>query len=318
MITLKEIADKLNNKKKIAIFAHIRPDGDALGSAFALKLALNKAGKVAEVLCDGKTPEKFLLLNERYGELKTESDGDYDCYFAVDVSDLARLGKFSREFEKAKETFCVDHHVSNTGFAKYTFVRETASDSENVYELIKLLGVKADKEIASFLLTGIVTDTGAFSHKNVRPETLETAGELMSFGVDLNGIIYNTFKLQSKQRAKLFALTMDKIRYFHNDGLGIIVVTKENLEKTGALPEDTEGFIDFVMSIDSVKVGICLLEMKDKTYKVSFRSKGADVNAMANVYGGGGHVLASGCMINGYLEDVIDKLVYTVKQYTEF
>lgn len=72
------------------------------------------------------------------------------------------------------------------------------------------------------------------------------------------------------------------------------------------------------MSIDSVRVGICLLEMKDKTYKVSFRSKGADVNAMANVYGGGGHVLASGCMINGYLEDVIDKLVYTVKQYTEF
>ena len=318
MVTLKEIAEKLKNKKRIAIFAHIRPDGDALGSAFALKLALKKAGRVAEVLCDGETPKKFLLLNERYGELKTEIDGGYDCFFAVDVSDLARLGKFSREFEKAKETFCVDHHVSNTGFAKYTFVRETASNSENVYELIKLLGVETDKEIASFLLTGIVTDTGAFSHKNVLPETLKTAGEVMSFGVDLNGIIYNTFKLQSKQRAKLFALTTDKIRYFYNDRLGIIVVTKENLEKSGALPEDTEGFIDFVMSVDAVQVGICLLEMKDKTYKVSFRSKGADVNAMANVYGGGGHVLASGCMINGYLEDVIDKLVYTVKQYTEF
>ncbi len=318
MVTLTEIANKLKDKTKIAIFSHVRPDGDTLGSALALKYALMKTGKTAEVFCDEPAPEKFLRLDSRFGEIKTELDGDYDCYFAVDVSDLTRLGKFTGEFASKKDCIVVDHHISNPRFAKYSFVKDVAANSENIYELLKIMNVPLDKTIATFLMTGIVTDTGAFYHKNVESETLRTASELLDYGVDLNGIIFYMFKAQSKERAKLLAMTMEKTRYYLGDKLGIIVVSRENLKIANASSDVTEGFIDNVMAIDTVEVGICLLETGDKSYKVSFRSKGADVNAMANVYGGGGHVLASGCMMNGYLEDVIDRLVYTVKQYTEF
>lgn len=314
MNDLKEIAEKLFNEKSVAIFCHVRPDGDAIGSAAALKSALNRKGIKADLFCEDDIPEKFSYLNvisEFFKELK----GEYSAFFASDCAETFRLGKFTEDFLKHKNTYCVDHHVSNRGFAKYFYVSDTAANCENVYELIKIAGVDIDKEIAERLMTGIVTDTGAFRHKNVTPKTLISASELLSFGADLNKIIYKNFYEQSSERAKLFGATMNKIRYFLGGRLAVATVFLNDLKDSGAKSDETEGFIDFVMGISTVEVGVCLLETEKNKFKVSFRSKGADVNAVASEFGGGGHTLASGAKIFGEYEEVVDKIRFSVSKY---
>ncbi len=314
MVTLLEIADKLKTFKSVGIISHVRPDGDTIGSALALKYALNKLNIKADTFCDDAIPKKFSYLLGYDGFL-TEVKFDYDTFIAVDCADLLRLGTFGEAFSKKAENFVVDHHVSNDRFAKYSYVFDNASNCENMYELIKCLGVEIDEDMANALMTGISTDTGNFAHKNVTENTFFVAGELKRYGADINKVNYYNFKSQSKERSKLFGKVMSKLRFFLDDRLAISSVFQNDLKETGAVAEETEGFIDFVLSINSVEVAISVMEVKARTFKVSFRSKNSDVNEMARVYGGGGHVLASGCMINGEYEDVIDRLSYTVKQY---
>ncbi len=313
METIKSFAQKLKEEKKVAIFSHVRPDGDTIGSAFALKMALEKLGILADLFCDEEISEKFnfILLGETFKKTLTDS---YTAFIAVDSADITRLGNFAEHFSYHKRTYNLDHHISNTRYAKYNLVIDNASNSENVYDLILELGVQIDEKIAKALALGITTDTGAFKHKNLTSKTLEVASKLKDLGADYNAIIYNTFTKQSKQRAKLFALVMSKIRYLLDDRFAVITVLLDDIQKVGAKSEDTEGFIDFIMGIDCVEVGACLLEMTKNNYKISFRSKSADVNSVASVFGGGGHVLASGCRISGDLEEVIDKIRYAVKQ----
>lgn len=313
METIKSFAQKLKEEKKVAIFSHVRPDGDTIGSAFALKMALEKLGILADLFCDEEISEKFnfILLGETFKKTLTDS---YTAFIAVDSADITRLGNFAENFSYHKRTYNLDHHISNTRYAKYNLVIDNASNSENVYDLILELGVQIDEKIAKALALGITTDTGAFKHKNLTSKTLEVASKLKDLGADYNAIIYNTFTKQSKQRAKLFALVMSKIRYLLDDRFAVIIVLLDDIQKAGAKSEDTEGFIDFIMGIDCVEVGACLLEMTKNNYKISFRSKSADVNSVASVFGGGGHVLASGCRISGDLEEVIDKIRYAVKQ----
>ena len=314
MDSLEFIAEKLNKRKNLAVFVHVRPDGDTIGSAIGFKLGMESLGKKVDVYSSDAVPEKFNFIKQVKEISSQFVDNNYDAYVALDCSEDYRIGDLITKFLNGNETYCIDHHVSNTCFAKYNFVEDRASNSENVYALLKLMNVNVTKEMATPLLMGMVTDTGNFSQKNTDSQVLKAASELVSIGADVNQINYLMFKKQSKQRAKLFALCMNKMRFFYEDKIAIISVLKEDLELSGATPDVTEGFIDFALNIDTTEVAICLLETKNRQFKISFRSKGVDVNEIAGVFGGGGHILASGCMLNGYYEDVIDKLVYASKQ----
>lgn len=317
MEELSSIANLIKKQKSIAIACHIRPDGDAIGSSIALTLALRKLNIKASAFCDDVIPQKFGFLNAESFFEKRYVDG-YDMYIAVDSADMTRIGENNAEFfSRQKNTVNIDHHISNTRFAKYNYVCDKASNSENIFELITLLNVEIDSVIGNYLLMGIMTDTGNFKHKSVTSETMVTASKLLGYGADINNINYNMFTKQSKERAKLFGLTMSFIRYFLDGKLAIATISKNMLTESGALLEDTEGFIDFIMGIDSVRIGVCISEMDNKKYKCSFRSKGPDVNKIAGCFGGGGHVLASGCQIQGEYEECIDKLRYTVSQYID-
>jgi phosphoesterase RecJ-like protein len=159
-----------------------------------------------------------------------------------------------------------------------------------------------------------VTDTGNFKHSNVTANTFNVASELAKRGADFNKIVYNTFTKQSKARAKLFGAVTSKIRYAFQDRFAIITITKKAIEEAGATPDETEGFIDFIMGIDTVEIGASVMEMANNKFKVSLRSKNADVNAVASSFGGGGHVHASGCQIQGEYEEVIDRLSFAVSR----
>jgi phosphoesterase RecJ-like protein len=167
-------------------------------------------------------------------------------------------------------------------------------------------------------MLGLLTDSGNFSHDDVTEETFSTAAKLVKSGANVRGLQEQLFQKQPKQRAGLYAETMRNIRYALNDRLAMIVISRENMERFGADHGMTEGFVDFPLSIDTVEVAASIMEVKKGQYKVSLRSKNyVDVNALANVYGGGGHVRAAGCMLMGDFEDVYDRLCYTVSQYLE-
>jgi len=309
---VKAFASRLIELKSIAIFMHVRPDGDCVGSALGLYYALKKLGKTVAVFSEDEIPEKFSYLNG-ISEIKSVFEGEFDGYISVDCTDWSRTGGFGEVFNTKKPTFNFDHHISNTYFAKYNVMIDSASCSEIVLDLIDELGVEIDQDIAMALATGIITDTGNFKHSNVEESTFYKAGRLKKHGADFNKITYANFTAQSKNRAKLFAETMSKIRYLLDDKLAIVVVTEEMIKRSGAKPAETEGFVDFILGIKEVEVAVCIMQT-DGYYKASFRAKTASVNAVAEKFGGGGHVLAAGCRYNGEVEEFIDKIRYYVSQ----
>ncbi|MBR1968689.1 MAG: bifunctional oligoribonuclease/PAP phosphatase NrnA [Clostridia bacterium] len=314
MISLTDFAGKLLKEKKVALIAHVRPDGDTLGSCLALKEALESLGIKADVVCDDSVPSRFFFLNEA-SLVKGELNGEYSALVAVDCADVSRLGKFAEQFLSHKNTYSIDHHVSNTRYAKVNYVVDNASNAENILALVSALKVNLTKSMANLLAMGIMTDTGNFRHKNVTANTLYSAGKLVESGADLNTIYFYMFSAQTKERAKLFGITMSKIRYFYQGRFAVASVSLSDIEKAGAKADETEGFIDFVMGIIGVEVGACVMETAKNKFKISFRSKGVDVNAVAGTFGGGGHTLASGCQIQGEIEEVIDKIQFAVSRY---
>ncbi len=317
MNTVAEIANVLKRLKSAVIFTHTRPDGDTLGSGLALSRALSILKIENEVVNDCDIARKFLFLEGAENIRKTPTL-DAEAYICVDASDEQRLGELSTTFlrgAKNKITVNLDHHVSNTRFCRYNFVRDRSSNCENICELILAMGVSLDKQMATVLLAGMVTDSGAFSHSDVNGESLRLAALTCDAGADINAVQYEIFKKQSKARSQMYAKTISSLRYFLEDRLAIALVTQETLDFYGLKQGATEGIVDFALTVDTVEVSICLMELKKGQFKASLRSKGkVNVNEVARVYGGGGHILASGCMIYGDIEEVYDKLRYTVLQ----
>ncbi len=315
-MTLFDIATKLKTVKSAVIFSHNRPDGDTIGSATALKLALEKLGASVTLCCNAIVPEKFFMVKGADGYVNSNNaPKDVDAFIAVDCSCDNMLDTAYSTFISFKNTFNIDHHVSNTRYAKYNYVENRGACCEIIYDLINFLGVEIDRDIANALLLGVVTDTGAFAHSNVTENTLQVASKLVGFGGNLHLIIKKMFKDQSKERASLYSRVISKMQYFLDDKVAVLVIEKSDLSACNASDTMTEGFIDFPLTVRTVEVAISLLETGDKQYKISFRSRGfVNVNEIASLYGGGGHILASGAMIRGYKEDIIDKLVYNVKQ----
>ncbi len=320
METLRQIANRIGKAKQVAIFAHMRPDGDALGSALALACALDKLGIDSEVCVETDLPSNLLFVEGLQRVLKKPKKA-YDLLVTVDCSDEQRLGLLADEFVSAKrkiDTVNIDHHISNTQYAKYNYVRECAANCMNMATLVQYMGVAFDKKLAEYLLIGLLTDSGNFSHDDVNEETLTLGAALVGAGADIAYYQYNLFKKQPKARAALYALTMGGMRYFFDDRFAVITITRAAMEKCGADNGMTEGFVDFPLNVDTVEVAASIMEVKKGQYKISLRSKNyADVNKIAATYGGGGHVRAAGCMLFGELEDVIDRLSYTVSQYLE-
>ncbi|MBO5458193.1 MAG: bifunctional oligoribonuclease/PAP phosphatase NrnA [Clostridia bacterium] len=318
---MEQIAKRIRQANRVAIFTHMRPDGDAIGSALALSAALDFLKTPNQVCVETEIPSNLTFV-EGVEKIVKKPRGEYDLLIVVDCSDEQRLGALSEEYFIAKrkkiDVINIDHHVSNTRFGKYDFVQNCAANCMHIATLIEYLGVPFDKKIAEYLLLGLLTDSGNFSHDDVTEETLLLGAKLVKAGADICRYNYMLFKRQPKERAALYAKTMSGIRYYHDGRFAVIAVTKKNMEECGADQGMTEGFVDFPLNIDGVEVAASLLEIKKGQYKISLRSKTyADVNKIAGTYGGGGHVRAAGCMLFGDLEDVLDRLSYTVSQYLE-
>ena len=314
MMKIAEIANLIKNLKSTLIFTHINPDGDTLSCAFALKYALEKLNIKADIVCSCGVPKKF-EITKLFGDFLSDAKGSYDACIAVDCSSEGQMGEPYKYFSRQKNTFNIDHHISNTRYAKYNYVCGYAANIINIYELILALGVEIDEYLANTLMLGLITDTGNFAHSNTDTKAFNVAAELSGKGANASRLNLLLFKNQPLARAKLYLEVMQKIRFYEGGSVTLILITQEMLNKFGLDRSDTEGFIDFPMSIAGVEVGISVFETRHKLYRISFRSKQVNVNEIASFFGGGGHINASGAVIAGSFEEVEDKLISTIKRY---
>ena len=314
--SIDEVVRLLKNSKKVGVFCHSRPDGDALGGMLALTVALRNAGKYAVAFCEDEPPEKFSFLSAMQEVKTTFLSNEYDLFVSVDCADLARMGSFAKAYSKFKgTTLNIDHHISNTQFAKYNFVNECPASCQILSDILKECKFDISKEVADLLMLGLITDSGNFVHSDVTAKTFQTAAQLREKGADITTINYYMYQRQPKERAELYGRVMKNIHFAHEDKFAYIIISAKDLKESGADNSMTEGFVDFPLTVDGVEVSAAILEFKEGQYKTSLRSKGkVNVNAVASTFGGGGHVLASGCMLYGSLEEVIDKLSYAVYQ----
>ena len=308
--TISQVAEILLSKKRVALFAHTNPDGDTVGSCVALCLALKKLGKEVSLFCDMDLSSTLAQFTQ--GELFSRVfQGSYDLLVAVDCGDVNRLGEFYSVYNRFDETLTVDHHGGEY-FSKYNCVTHYASTCQMIYEILCELHVELDNAIATSLYVGLSTDTGNFMHNNTDSASFLMAAELCKYGVDTEKIGRVFFKDTSLAETKLVARALSRLRTYYDDKLVLLYVTKKDLDELGLELSATSGLVQYAINVDTAKVGVCITESKPNNYKVSMRGKGVSVRDICQDFGGGGHVAAAGCMISGFLEDVIEKIVRVV------
>lgn len=304
-----EVIKKINRADSVAVYCHTNPDGDTLGSGLALYSALKAKGKAVDIFCDTKVPRKYMCLegaeNISFPEKRT-----HDLSIAVDCSDLDRLGACIKSYLSSREQVAIDHHKSHQRFADISIVDENAAAcAQLVFKLLKAMKA-LNNTTAQLLFSGIVTDSGCFSFSNTDKETHMIACELLDYKFDAAQTIYNVFRSISADRFMLKNRVLSKAKFYNDSRIAIIVFRKSDFEATNTSSSDTEGIISELIDIDTVEVAYAISEVGEMNYKLSIRTKDTvDAADCARVFGGGGHKNAAGCRVNGYLEDILEKLI---------
>ena len=293
MSVLENIKEKIIESESIVILTHENPDGDAMGSSLALMHALKKFGKNVDVVVP--VANKMFSILPGFDEIKSETTvTNYDLCIALDSSDIERLHICKELFNKAKSTIVIDHHITNQNFGDVNYVNAVASSTcQNLVVIIGYLEIGIDKDIATCLYSGILTDTGAFRY-NVQPETFEIAAMLLETGIDIAKIYKNFFDITTLVRTKLIGRALERIEILEEDKIAYTYITKEDEDELGTEDGDHEEIVNFGRNIENVEVSIFIRDIEDKR-KVSLRSNEyVDVSLIAVKYGGGGHMKASG------------------------
>ena len=308
LINAVKAAKFLREHDKYLILTHASPDGDTLGSGYALCEALIKIGKQAKVVCPEEAPGKFDYLKVMVDEF------EHETVIAVDVADEKLLGNLCEQFSN-KIDLCIDHHQSNLKFAKKLYLEgDSASACECVYNVINALGVEITPHIADCLYTGIATDTGCFKFSNTTARTHAIAAELFKKGANYSEINRVMFEVKSRQRVEMERLVLENIEFWFNGRCAIITVTQDMIKSTGCSGGDLDGITALSRQIEGVVIGITVREKADGKYKVSLRTfPPYDASQICKTFGGGGHANAAGCEFSCALDEVKEKLKAGIK-----
>lgn len=297
--TFQEISAVLAGAHDVLLYPHIHMDGDALGSCAALCKALRAAGKRAYILLEEEIPLNLRFLDR--GCCTTDADifADVDISVCVDCGDESRFPGRKEAFRRGKTTICIDHHHTTSSFCDYNYVdAEAAATGELIYQLLLEMGTKPDAEIGEALFAAITTDTGNFQYSNTTKRTFEIAAALCDWGIDSNRVSVELYENVRPQRKRIEAKVLETLRLI-GDGQGAICyMTQDMLAKTGALAEETEDVVEQMRSISGVEYAAFLKEQEDGSVRVSLRAKRrGNVAAIAEQFGGGGHIKAAGATL---------------------
>ncbi len=318
-MTLWDVKRILDENQTFDILVHKNPDGDTLGSGFALCRVLRNMGKRANILTSDGFPPRYAFLYDGYEE-DADVGENTDCVIAVDIADTVLMG---RKLEKytcdGAVDLCIDHHISNRMYAKQTLLDGSASATALIlYRLFKETGIVIDRQTAVCLYTGIATDTGCFKYENTTPEAHIAAAELMGLGLDYADINRRMFDLRTKSRLAVEQLAMSKIEYDFGGRMSMIVVTKQMIDESGADEAEFDGLAALPLNIEGVDIGITVKQRDVDRYKLSVRTNDKlNASEFCKGFGGGGHIRAAGCEICGALEDVKSSIRAAVKELLE-
>ncbi|MDI6850569.1 MAG: bifunctional oligoribonuclease/PAP phosphatase NrnA [bacterium] len=310
VINLVELLKATNGK--IGIVSHLNPDGDAVGSLLAFYLFLRKVGKEAIPFLKDNVPY-FLDFLPGVNEIRKEMTHDLDLIFLIDASEFSRTG-FPEPLDK--KIIRIDHHISGKIYSNYDLIIPQAPSTTSLIMKImkKYDSSKIDKDIKTCLYTGLLTDTSSFRHSNSFKWAFKDAYYLVNNGLDVTDIASLVYERKKLKTLQLLAKALSTITV--KEQVGIISVRREFLEEFGLDRSETEGFVNYPLSIDEAIVGISMVEVDNQVWRISLRGKNkVNLAKVAETFGGGGHFNAAGCTLKGSEKDVIDSLISTIKKY---
>lgn len=329
---LEELFKLLKNKKNIVIIGHKSPDGDSVGSCLALKHYLTKKGISSSVMMPDAFPsflnwmkdsqEMFIYENNR--EKSVDLLYNADVIFTLDFNDQKRVGEFASKhlINSPAVKIMIDHHQEPKDYAKYTFSDVNAcSTAQLVYEFIEANNDLdlIDEDIAACIYTGIVTDSGSFRFSSTTPKTHEIAGKLIELGLNHSKVHELIYDVNTIDRLNLLGYTLnEKLEVLEDIGVAIISLTTEEMKRFNTLKGYTEGFVNYALSIQGVKIAVFVKEDTNMV-KISFRSKGdIPVNEFSKKYfEGGGHINAAGGRCNLSVDETVNSIKEKIQEFSK-
>lgn len=327
------IKQLLEKKQRISIIIHRNPDGDAIGSGLALQNVLKQAGHDISLISPNEIPNYLNWLPEVNTIINFEKNpdevlaslSDSQLIFTLDFNDFSRTGlSMEKELKKLtdKKFIMIDHHLDPSDYAIFKLSNPNiSSTSEMLYDfIVNIFGKEyINKNIATQLYTGIVTDTASFKYSGTTPHTMQIAAELMKKGIDHNKIqvaIYDSF---SKDKLHLLGEALRKLVFLPEFKTSYIALSKDDLHKYNFKKGDTEGFVNYGLSLSDANFSVLFLENDDEGVRISFRSKGKfPANEFAKkFFNGGGHLNAAGGRTQQSLNEAIDFFLKKLPEYKE-
>lgn len=297
----------------VMIVVHRNPDGDALGSAFALLHLLKQRGKRAWVVSHDRIDRNLRFLAE--GEEELLSSSLPGTIVSVDVATRELFGS-SLSYYADFVDYNIDHHYTNPEYAKYNIVYpDYSSTGEVLFGLIDGCGIALDRYLAEHLYGAISFDTGCFRYSNTTAQTHRVAARLLECGINASEINRKLFDIVSLTQLKMENEALHAVKQYHNGHITLLAISQQMLRDCGATEEDVAGMVSMIRRIEGTIVGATLKEMPDGNIRVSLRACDDlfDVSAVAAIFGGGGHVKAAGCLMKCSLKDAEKNLLSAIE-----
>lgn len=314
LLSLKQTARYLKKHDNYIILTHASPDGDTLGSAYALYYGLNEIGKAACVVCPDIIPKKFNFFVRPTNHISRENS----TVIAVDVADKKLLGELANVFGDSID-LCIDHHISNSHYAKNLYLdANAAATAESIFELLTVMRVNINDVTARAIYAGIATDTGCFKYSNVTAKTHMIAAMLYDYNINMAEINRLMFDTKSKNLLDLECRVLENMEYHFDDKCVVLTVTKEMQNETGCFGSELEGIALISRSVEGTDIGITIKQTNDDSFKVSIRTfEKISAAEIAKVLGGGGHKSAAAAILKGNIGEVKSQILTVVSRYME-
>ncbi|WP_434751650.1 DHH family phosphoesterase [Paenibacillus amylolyticus] len=299
------------------VVSHVQPDGDAVSSTVTVGWLLSCLGKTFTMINEGEIPQRMRFLWQADAIVNmTEHPPErkYKAIICVDCADFARVGLTRHYFEEDAMILNIDHHPTNNGYGAVNIIKsDAAATAEILFELLELFNITWDKDIATAVYTGLLTDTGGFRYANTSPNVMATASRLLEHGVDGPYLAQSLLEEMTFPQVRILNKALSSLQMSEDGKVAWVVITPEDMQACEAVNEDLEGIVNYTRNIRGVEVGIFFKVINENATKVSMRSAGkVDVAALAQTFGGGGHVLAVGCRMEGKLDEIVEKVLKQV------
>jgi len=308
---LRAVLDVVRRGQRFAIGSHARPDGDAVGSMLACGLILDQLGKHADLISADPVPLIYrgLPCASKIRQT-THLEAEYDAVILLECDGVQRSRLAGLE---GRFLVNIDHHATGRSFANVNWIDvEACAVAQMVYRLATAAGAEVTPQIAACLYAAVLTDTGSFCYEGTDAQAFELARELVGHGADPAGIAREVYFSNPLSKMLLLGAALSNLR--REGRLAWLWVTNDDMTRTGAAEEDCEGIVNYAIAIGGVEAAVLLRQLPDHRVRLSLRSKGQlDVARIAASFGGGGHLHAGGCTLQGPLREASEKILVTMR-----